>query len=235
MEVSFIIPAYNEEKLLPFCLKAIGEAVRSYRGDLAYEVIVVDDHSTDGTAGVARALGAVVVPCDAQGVTQARQTGMVAARYPVHAYIDADNRVPLHWLRNLERLDEYVAVSGPVWFDQQGVVARAAASTFTWFQRAAHRVVGATLQGGNYAVRRDALVAAGGHSVNIEFYGEDTDLARRLSQVGEVGFLPEMWCNTSARRFSQQGYLMTAALYTANYLSIHAGYGPVTKTHKNFR
>ena len=46
--------------------------------------------------------------------------------------------------------------------------------------------LGAVLYGGNFAVRRDALEAIGGFDTSIEFHGEDTNLARRVSKAGRV-------------------------------------------------
>ena len=48
--------------------------------------------------------------------------------------------------------------------------------------------LGAVLYGGNFAVRRDALGAIGGFDTSIEFHGEDTNLARRISRQGACGF-----------------------------------------------
>jgi len=83
--VSVIIPAYNAETTLPRVLAALRDLPRDW------ELIVVDDHSTDGTAEIARRHGAQVLlshgsRCD----HAARNTGAAAARGEVLAFLDAD-------------------------------------------------------------------------------------------------------------------------------------------------
>jgi GT2 family glycosyltransferase len=106
---------------------------------------------------------------------------------------------------------------------------------FKKVQRWAHHAIGASIQGGNYIVKREALLLAGGHSTEIEFYGEDTDLALRLSKFGSIKLLNAMWIHASARRFERQGYLNTSWTYVLNYLSIHLRGKPMTKTHVDYR
>ena len=51
---------------------------------------------------------------------------------------------------------------------------------------------GSMVQGGNFVLRRDALEKIGGFNTAIAFYGEDTDIARRMYPVGEVKFSLKM-------------------------------------------
>src|ERR1700678_2674256 len=96
VSISFVIPAYNEEK-------NIGVLIESIRRDMfhlsmPYEIIVVDNNSTDTTAAVAMSFGAdVVVNEPHQGIVWARQCGFKLAKYSFIAFIDADARVPLGW------------------------------------------------------------------------------------------------------------------------------------------
>ena len=60
MKLSVVIPAWNEEQLLPACLDSVRMAFAA-RPDQSPEVIVVDNNSTDRTAEIARAAGAQVV------------------------------------------------------------------------------------------------------------------------------------------------------------------------------
>ena len=87
--VVFVVPAHNEATRLPTVLQAIAGA-----GVQGYEVIVVDDGSTDGTAAVARAGGATVVAHDKRrGLGAAVRTGLAAARARsprAVVYLDAD-------------------------------------------------------------------------------------------------------------------------------------------------
>jgi len=89
--ISFIVPAYNEELLLPATLKALHEAGRA--ADEPYEVIVVDDASTDRTAEVAAAGGARVVPVAHRQIAATRNAGAGAAAGELLIFVDADTVV----------------------------------------------------------------------------------------------------------------------------------------------
>ena len=81
--ISIVIPARNEEKLLPDCLGSLRN--QDYPGD--YEIIVVDNGSTDATADIARSFGAKVIAANAEGsVFYARQAGADAARGDIIIY-----------------------------------------------------------------------------------------------------------------------------------------------------
>jgi GT2 family glycosyltransferase len=78
--------------------------------------------------------------------------------------------------------------------------------------------VGSMVQGGNFVVLRSALERIGGFNLSISFYGEDTDIARRMSAVGNVLFTHELKMYSSARRLKKEGLLLMAARYTINYI-----------------
>lgn len=103
-EVSIIIPVFNQAERLAQCLEAPLQAQRE-RG---WEVIVVDDASTDTTAEVARNLGAQVISLEHnQGVAIARNTGAKASRGNILIFKDADVACPLETLYTLaDRLVE---------------------------------------------------------------------------------------------------------------------------------
>jgi glycosyltransferase involved in cell wall biosynthesis len=89
--LSFIVPAHDEETLIGATLRAIRRA-----GDAAgrsYEVIVVDDASTDGTAAIAAAEGARVVPIAVRQIAKVRNAGAVASAGELLIFVDADTTV----------------------------------------------------------------------------------------------------------------------------------------------
>ena len=75
--VSFVIPAWNEEKLLGPTLDALHPAAASL--GTSYEIVVADDASDDATPDVARARGARVVRCGGRHIAAARNAGARAA------------------------------------------------------------------------------------------------------------------------------------------------------------
>ena len=85
-----VIPAYNEADYLPAALRSL--RAQDFPG--AVEVIVVDNGSTDGTAVLARRLGARVVEEHAPGVCASRQRGTLAARGEIVVSTDADTVHP---------------------------------------------------------------------------------------------------------------------------------------------
>ena len=97
MNLSVIIPAFNEADYLPSTLDSIqraSEHLRS-RADVDVEVIVVDNNSTDDTAAVAEAMGATVVGEPVQGIGRARNRGASVAEGDVLVFVDADVTVPV--------------------------------------------------------------------------------------------------------------------------------------------
>ena len=100
--LSFIVPAYNEELELPSTMAAIHDAVQ----DRQYEIIVVDDASTDDTAQIARGAGAEVVSINRRQIAAARNAGARHARSDILFFVDADTRInEKHVTRAIEALE----------------------------------------------------------------------------------------------------------------------------------
>ena len=95
--VSFIIPAYNEAKLLPLTLHGIAQALGSW--DEPWELIVCDNDSTDETAELARSLGARVIHEPIRQIARSRNAGASIAKGQWFTFIDADS-IPSQALLN---------------------------------------------------------------------------------------------------------------------------------------
>jgi len=67
-------------------------------------------------------------------------------------------------------------------------------------------------------VERTALERIGGFNLSISFYGEDADIARRMSAVGDVLFTHQLKMFSSPRRLKKEGVFLMAARYAVNYL-----------------
>jgi glycosyltransferase involved in cell wall biosynthesis len=91
LDVSFIIPAFNEERTLGRALQAIASATANLPESL--EVIVVDDASTDGTAATAAAAGARVLRVECRHIAATRNAGAREARGAWLIFVDADTLV----------------------------------------------------------------------------------------------------------------------------------------------
>jgi hypothetical protein len=91
------------------------------------------------------------------------------------------------------------------------------------------------IQGGTEIVRRDALQKIGGHNVALTFYGDDADLARRLSKVGEVRFSFDFAIRSSGRRLAKEGTFTMGWRYAMNYFWITLFNKPFTMTSTEVR
>lgn len=244
IRLSFVVPAFNEEALLPSCLHAIQAEIE--RSGIRSEIVVVDNASTDRTAEIAASFPGVKVVHEARkGLVQARKAGFEASSGVLVANIDADTLVPPGWLDRVEaefaRDPGLVAVSGPYDYYDVPLRIRAAARLFyivgfgTYcFNRFVLRV-GSMVQGGNFVIERDALIRAGGFDPSFTFYGEDTDIARRMAKVGSVKFTWALMARSSGRRLQGDGLLMTGVRYSSNYLWATFFRKPFTSAWEDYR
>lgn len=239
MKISFVIPAHNEEDYLPSCLTSLRAEIERNGAGYEIEVIVVDNASDDRTADIARGYGVRVVHEEIKGSSRARQTGLREATGDIVAFLDADTRVLPEWLPTFVSYfarKKTVAVSGPYRFYDFPKEWRGFAwPTTVVGGKIAHALTGCMVWGGNMAIRRDALLAVGGFNPRIKFYGEDIDIARRLSKVGRVVFTEKMVIEASARRFQSLGVLTTAGIYTANFFSVALLKKPLSREFQDFR
>jgi glycosyltransferase involved in cell wall biosynthesis len=95
--LSFILPAHNEEALLPETLRTLRASAAGL--GVAFEVVVVDDDSTDATAAVAASLADRVVRVRLRHIAAVRNAGARQARGDVLVFVDADTLVPAGTLR----------------------------------------------------------------------------------------------------------------------------------------
>ena len=242
--ISFVVPAYNEEALIASCLQAIVAEIA--RARCAAEIIVVDNNSTDRTREIALSIAGVTVVDEPQrGLVPARRAGCCAARGRLIANIDADTMVPPGWLDRV--LAEFagapglVALSGPfIHYDVPKRV-RIVVAVFYRFAFASYLMVrfvfraGSMMQGGNFVVLKKALDAADAFNPDFSFFGEDTELARRLSKGGAVKFSFALRAFSSGRRLTGQGLLRVALQYSVNYLWTVLFKRPFTLTWHDFR
>lgn len=244
MRLSFVIPAYNEEAYLPACLESILAQTRELGDEV--EIIVVNNASTDRTREVALAYSGVrVVDEPRKGLTFARQAGFAASTGKLIANVDSDSRLTPGWvdkvLVNFAGDAKMVALSGPFVYYDLSPNQRVSVRVFyavAFLVYALNRYVlraGSMVQGGNFVLRRDALEKIGGFNTAIAFYGEDTDIARRMNQVGTVKFTFDLKMFSSARRLKQEGMLTMAGRYTMNYFWTTFRKKPFTEEYIDIR
>ena len=186
MLLSFIVPAYNEEVMIGATLRALRASAEALRQP--YEVIVVDDASTDSTAQVARANGATVLRVDLHKISAVRNAGARAAKGDLLVFVDADTLVPEATLRAMLDALARGAVGGGarVRFDGHGIPAgsRHGAEFGCWL------LFHMAFAGGCFLfARRDAFEAAGGFDERY-FASEEIHLRLALAKSGRFAMVP---------------------------------------------
>jgi O-antigen biosynthesis protein len=217
--VSVVVCSYNGGATLDECLRSL--AALEYPD---YEVILVDDGSTDDTrAIVARHPTVRAIHQENLGLSAARNAGLNAATGSIIAYTDSDCFVDRDWLTHLvdalER-DGHVGVGGPNLTPDDGwLVACVAASPGQPTHVLSGDEIAEHVPGCNMAFRRDALRAIGGFNVDYRRAGDDVDVCWRLQDAGmTLTFAPGavVWHhrrNTPRAYFRQQaGYGEAEAL-----------------------
>jgi len=244
MQLAFVIPAHNEEALIGNCLQSVLAEVRRSGRDV--EIVVVNNASTDRTKEIAQSYAGVrVVDEMEKGLVAARDAGFRATTAELVANIDADTVVPAGWIDTV--LDEFarppriVCLSGPYYYYDLSAWNRFLVSLFygvTYLIYLLNRFVlrvGSVVQGGNFVFKRSAWLKAGGYNRAIKFFGEDTDVAVRLSKIGGVKwtFRLKMW--TSGRRLAEEGVFRTAGTYALNFFWVTFAGQPATKKYTDVR
>ena len=203
---------------------------------------MIDNASTDNTAAVAsRFPGVRVVREEKKGVTRARQRGFLEAKGEVLAFVDADTRMPGVWARTVA--EEFTAdkaltcLSGPYIYHDTPKHEQFLAKWFYWRLLAmpSYFFLGYMAVGGNFAIKKDIVKQMGGFDTTIEFYGEDTNTARRAHQFGKVKFMLRLAMPTSGRRLTNEGFFKTAIVYMVNFLSEALLKRPYSNSYKDIR
>lgn len=178
---SFIVPVRNDAKRLERCLRSI--QANKFSG-ARIDVVVIDNGSTDGSADVARRLGALVLGSDSASVAELRNLGAAQDAGDILAFVDADHEISAAWVRaameTLRAPD--VAAAGALCH---------APIDGTWVQQTYGLLRGLPrgsrdvewLGSGNLAVRRTVFFAVGGFDTALTTC-EDVDLCNRIRATG---------------------------------------------------
>jgi glycosyltransferase involved in cell wall biosynthesis len=225
--VSFVIPAYNEERRISACVSSIRKELSAHP-QVEGEIIVVNNASTDRTRETAAAIpGVRLIDEPRKGVVRARQRGLEEAKYELVAHIDADNEVMPGWLpfmlAEFKKDPQLVCLSGPYSYFDVPPHIRLTSNIFYRIAFVFGSLLtlmtgkGTVVMGGNYVVRKEAVLRTGGYDTSIVFYGDDTDVSRRLSAAGRVRFRFGLNVSSSGRRLMEHGVLRTGFTYVINY------------------
>lgn len=220
--ISVVIPAFNEEERIGDCLAALARQ----QTKRPFEVIVVDNQSTDDTGDVVRGfMNELTItlahePLKCRGA--ARRTGFAIATGDMIFSTDADTVVPNDWIETLatalEQNGGIVAVTGHSVITDCSRFINAMHNVFTpLFMRTFRIFFGHYwLSGFNFAITRKAYEEAGGFDRSADAH-DDLDLARRVSTFGTIRYVPTMPVTVSGRRF-KQGFLRGIIIYPKTFI-----------------
>jgi len=236
-KITLAIPAYNEENYIGTCLDY---AIKNSDGGF-FEILVIDNASTDKTAEVAGKFpGVRVVREEKKGLTRARQRAFEEMRGDVLAFVDSDTRMPKGWCATVRsefsKDPKLAALSGPyIYYDITKFQQFLVRLYWIFLGVPVYFVLHYMVVGGNFAIRKTVLEKMHGFDTTIEFYGEDTNIARRAHEFGKVKFNLKFSMYTSGRRLVGQGLMKTSLLYIANYISEAFFHKPTTKEYTDIR
>lgn len=244
LKLSIVIPAYNEEKYLGKCLESVLREIEKSKREI--EVIVVNNASSDKTKEVALLFkGVKVIDEQKKGLVWARQAGYLVSKGNIVANIDSDSWLSEQWIEKVfcefEKNQKLVGLSGPYIYPEMSHAFNRIVKLWYGVGILFHLFNqyilkrGAMMQGGNFVVRKDAMEKIGGFNTEIEFYGEDTDVACRIQKVGKVKFTFDFPMYTSSRRFMGEGLLKTAFNYGINHIWPIIFGRPFSFSHNDFR
>lgn len=212
--ISVVIPAYNEEKNIGSCLRALGSQTVK-----PYEIIVANNNSTDKTAAIADEHGAKVILATEQGYVFALKTGMSATTGDVVAVVDADTLVATNWIEIITRTfsdPTIVGATGSIHIKDGNFLSRINDAVYKCFLVVNFALHTPHLVGFNFAVRKVALDNINGLDTRYKM-GPDVELGLRLRHVGKVVYVDDMVVSPSMRRW-EQNPLKTFIEYSRSYI-----------------
>lgn len=207
-QLSVVIPAYNEERYLENCLIAIS----SQKTKLPYEIIVVDNASSDHTLEIARRFPHIkIISEKRKGIGRARQTGFNASKAPIIASTDADCRPGSDWLEKgyqlLNKNKHVTSVGGYTLFYDNVALNQLMRTNRLFNLLSFSRYVFHTqvFSAQNMFIRRRAWKQIGGFDTSIisPLALEDVQFCIKLSQSGSLLVSKDLVVFASARRYNK--------------------------------
>lgn len=232
MKFSIIIPALNEERWIDKTLAAVIN--QTYKD---FEVIVVNNNSTDNTVNVVRTFMAkdtriALIDCPTPGILHARNCGLRAAQGEIIVQLDADNIPPKNWLLHADMhfKDKKVVALGGFYYYYDAYLLFRYGSLIVQFLTlplgnyyVQKRKFGAFMIGGNAFIRKWVLNDMGGYDTNHTFCSEDLVTAREVAKRGWVKYCMDITVKSSARRHKTLGYRNVQRKYNLGTAAVLTG------------
>lgn len=214
MQVSVIIPSFNEEKYLDATLYHIA-------AQKPYEIIVSDSYSTDRTVRIAKKYGARVVLVPRGNISRARNVGARAATGDIFLFLDADTITFPNLVATLQKDFRKRRIAGwtcSFYAFSPKVSDHLAYFSVNNFADIFAKVGKAHAPGFVLAVRREVFEKLGGFDESLKAM-EDHDLAMKVCKHGDFTFSRHTCVFTSARRLNRWGFWKILKKYSRIYVT----------------
>jgi len=217
MNISVVICAKNEEKYIEKCLKCLKNQTKK-----PSEIIMVDGHSTDKTAKIAKKYVNKVVKDNKRGIADARNVGWKNAKNEIIAYCDADCLPRKDWIEKISKfMDDNICISGPLYPYDGDALMKVAYKFWTNFMTRFFGFLGLQyIWGSNMILRKEVLKK---HRFRTNIL-EDYDLARRIKKVGRIRYFKELLMPVSSRRLRHGFHISMFKFYIRNFLRLRFGF-----------
>lgn len=223
VEVSVVIPAFNEEKYIENTLFSLIKSEQ--KTDINYEVILVDNNCTDNTVERAlkfkKGMKLRIIHEKKQGRGAARAGGFEQAKGKIVLSADADTIFYKGWIEDLvsQIKGEIVAVTSSCKVTDSSFATNTLINFIQPKAMVLYKLIFGHfwLSGFSFGILKSVYQAAGGFDVNLPSQ-EDIDLGFRVAKLGKIKFInkPVVF---SARRF-KQGLLVGIYEYLKTFLEV---------------
>ena len=204
--LSVVIPVYNEEEYIETCLKSVLDQTLPQN---EYEVIVVDNASTDKTLEIIKKFPVKIIHEARRSVVIARQTGTTQASGQIIVSADGDTYYPPNWLTNIKsnftKNPGSVALVGWIYFrdittaDNLSVALNQEINL--WLSHLGGKFP--LVYAANFAFTKEALLTIGGYPAHLPELGDQQYLLYKFFRLGRVIIDKKVFCKTSGRRHKE--------------------------------
>lgn len=182
MSVSFILPARNEEEHIGRSVSSIRQSMTAIRD---FEILVVDNGSTDDTVSIAQRAGAVVLNFNGGTIGRVRNYGVKHSSGDVLVFLDGDCVLTADWAQRAPSILERVLSTPLLLVGSQVVPPATEKGVFAkyWFTPFAYQIDASHIGSAHMICSRETFIAVGGFSCKLET-GEDYDICTRILRSG---------------------------------------------------
>lgn len=228
MKISVVIPVYNEEKTLPVLLKSLKQQDLPSKD---FEVIIVDNRSSDNTSQVAKAYGARIIYEPKPGIIYARSCGVKAAKGQIIVGTDADCKLPKDFLSSIyqefSKNPKLYGLCGSVRLPEAWFI-NTMATVLSFYAHFNSKVFKTTQTSWalNLSFRKKAYLKVGGYTIFPELVekgiidgSDECNLVNKFVEAGGyVKFNKNIALTASARRFKGRLLYWFFAEYLLGYI-----------------